>query len=65
MTTPQNWQKSSFSGGGDGNNCVELASTPHTIHLRESDDPSIALVTTPDLLSHLLHGIRSGALGGV
>ncbi|MCZ4507587.1 DUF397 domain-containing protein [Streptomyces sp. ActVer] len=65
MTTPQNWQKSSFSGGGDGNNCVELASTSRTIHLRESDDPSIQLVTTPTPLSHLLHGIRSGSLGGV
>ncbi|MEU9955730.1 DUF397 domain-containing protein [Streptomyces sp. NPDC050982] len=65
MTTPDNWQKSSFSGGGDGNACVELASAPHTIHLRESDDPSIRLVTTPTPLSHLLHGIRSGTLGRV
>ncbi|MEU9893326.1 DUF397 domain-containing protein [Streptomyces phaeochromogenes] len=65
MTTPGNWQKSSFSGGADGNNCVELASTPHTLHLRESDAPSIELVTTPTPLSHLLHGIRSGALGRV
>ena len=28
MTPPANWQKSSFSGSGDGNNCVELATTP-------------------------------------
>ncbi|AVH61379.1 MULTISPECIES: DUF397 domain-containing protein [Streptomyces] len=28
MTTPGNWQKSSFSGGADGNNCLELAATP-------------------------------------
>jgi hypothetical protein len=62
MTTPDNWQKSSFSGGGDGNNCVELATTPTTIHLRESDEPAIQLVTTPAPLSQLLHGIRSGAL---
>ena len=27
MTIPDNWQKSSFSGSGDGNNCIELAST--------------------------------------
>ncbi|MBK6018793.1 DUF397 domain-containing protein, partial [Streptomyces sp. MBT53] len=31
MTPPTNWQKSSFSGGGDGNNCVELATTPTTL----------------------------------
>ena len=28
MTTPAQWQKSSFSGGGEGNDCVELAATP-------------------------------------
>ncbi|MEU5342033.1 MULTISPECIES: DUF397 domain-containing protein [unclassified Streptomyces] len=60
MTTPQNWQKSSFSGGGDGNNCVELASIPGTIHLRESDEPSIHLVTTPTSFSHLLRCVRLG-----
>ncbi|MEV2192298.1 DUF397 domain-containing protein [Streptomyces phaeochromogenes] len=65
MSTPLTWQKSSFSGSGDGNACVELASTPQTVHLRESDTPSIELVTTPTLLSHLLHGIRSGAVGRV
>ncbi|WP_143663385.1 DUF397 domain-containing protein, partial [Streptomyces bobili] len=37
MTAPDNWQKSSFSGGGDGSNCLELTSTPTTLHLRESD----------------------------
>ncbi|MBK3570194.1 DUF397 domain-containing protein, partial [Streptomyces sp. MBT62] len=33
------WQKSTFSDGGDGNTCVELATTPTTLHLRESDTP--------------------------
>ncbi|MFJ2263044.1 DUF397 domain-containing protein [Streptomyces sp. NPDC087844] len=65
MTTPDNWQKSSFSGGADGNNCVEVATEAHTVHLRESDAPSTHLVTTPTPLAHLLHGIRSGKLGGV
>ncbi|MGN9820040.1 DUF397 domain-containing protein [Streptomyces sp. SD11] len=63
MPTPDNWQKSSFSGGADGNNCVELAANPRTIHLRESDDPSTELVTTPTPLAHLLHGLRAGTLG--
>ncbi|MCW8101969.1 DUF397 domain-containing protein [Streptomyces tauricus] len=65
MTTPDSWQKSSFSGGGDGNACVELATEAHTIRLRESDTPSIELTTSPTPLAHLLHGIRSGALGSV
>ncbi|MDX3248585.1 DUF397 domain-containing protein, partial [Streptomyces sp. ME18-1-4] len=32
MTTRLKWQKSSFSGGGEGNDCLELASTPTTLH---------------------------------
>ncbi|MEV0218424.1 DUF397 domain-containing protein [Streptomyces sp. NPDC050704] len=62
MTTHLNWQKSSFSGSGDGNNCVELAATPVTLHLRESETPTTHLTTTPTPLTHLLHAIRSGAL---
>jgi hypothetical protein len=30
MTTTVNWQKSSFSGGGEGNDCLELATTGPT-----------------------------------
>ncbi|WP_416982872.1 DUF397 domain-containing protein [Streptomyces sp. T028] len=59
MTTPGNWQKSSFSGSGDGNNCLELAGTPTTLHLRESDTPATILTTTPAALHHLLAGIRA------
>lgn len=62
MSTPDNWQKSSFSGSGDGNACVELASTPTTLHLRESDTPTTELTTAPLSLAHLLEGIRSGTL---
>ena len=25
MATPDNWRKSSYSGPGDGNDCVEIA----------------------------------------
>ncbi|MFJ4423094.1 DUF397 domain-containing protein [Streptomyces bobili] len=62
MTAPKNWQKSSFSGGGDGDNCLELASTPTTFHLRESDTPATILTTTPTPLTHLLDAIRAQAL---
>jgi hypothetical protein len=54
MTTHKDWQKSSYSGYGDGNNCLELAATPTTLHLRESDTPDIHLTTTPTALAHLL-----------
>ncbi|MET9380051.1 DUF397 domain-containing protein [Streptomyces sp. NPDC002928] len=62
------WQKSTFSDGGDGNTCVELAATltptpiPTTLHLRESDTPATVLTTTPTPLAHLLHAIRTGTL---
>ncbi|MEU3786549.1 DUF397 domain-containing protein [Streptomyces sp900129855] len=59
MAAPDNWQKSSFSGGGDGSNCLELASTPTTLHLRESDTPATILTTTSAALAHLLAGIRA------
>ncbi|MEV8035819.1 DUF397 domain-containing protein [Streptomyces sp. NPDC086182] len=62
MSTPDNWQKSSFSGSGDGNNCLELATTPNTVHLRESDTPATRLSTAPGALAQLLHHIKSGGL---
>ncbi|MPY54998.1 DUF397 domain-containing protein [Streptomyces acidicola] len=60
MTTPCDWQKSSFSGPGDGNSCVELAATPNTVHLRESDTPYTEVTTDPTPLAHFLHGIKTG-----
>ena len=39
------WQKSTYSG--DGSNCLYVAATsPGTIHLRESDKPEVILITT-------------------
>ncbi|MET9501763.1 DUF397 domain-containing protein [Streptomyces sp. NPDC006622] len=43
------WFKSSYSGGTDGNSCVELALTPGTVHVRDSkntDGPRLALAPT-------------------
>ncbi|MET9903552.1 DUF397 domain-containing protein [Streptomyces sp. NPDC006446] len=62
MSTPGNWQKSSYSGPGDGDSCVELASTRATLLLRESDDPVTVLTTTPAPVGHLLQAIRTGAV---
>ncbi|MER5397774.1 DUF397 domain-containing protein [Streptomyces sp. NPDC002599] len=62
MSTPYTWQKSSFSGGGEGNACVELASTPVALHLRESDAPGTVLTTTPAPVGHLLQAIRTGTV---
>jgi hypothetical protein len=40
------WFKSSYSSGPDGDSCVEIAVTPHTIHVRDSKNtrgPQLAL----------------------
>ncbi|MYW69207.1 DUF397 domain-containing protein [Streptomyces sp. SID8379] len=59
MTTPTPWQKSSFSGGGEGNNCVELAPAPgNAIRLRESDTPTEELTLDTALLNHLLDAVK-------
>jgi hypothetical protein len=48
------WQKSSFSGGPQGE-CLYVAPTPDgTIRLRESDTPDTILSTTPEGLAGLL-----------
>ncbi|SHI12730.1 DUF397 domain-containing protein [Streptomyces sp. 3214.6] len=52
------WQKSSFSGGPQGE-CLYLAPTPDgTIRLRESDTPDVILSTTQETLAGLLHHLR-------
>ncbi|MGW2486757.1 DUF397 domain-containing protein [Streptomyces sp. NPDC001606] len=47
MTIPGNWRKSSYSGGGDGNNCVEIAPTPTHISIRDSKNPAGNTLTVP------------------
>ncbi|MFI9581558.1 DUF397 domain-containing protein [Streptomyces sp. NPDC052236] len=59
MPAPLNWQKSSFSGGGEGNACLELTASAQGTHLRESDDPNVVLTTTPDGLQALIHSVKA------
>ncbi|MGW0906923.1 DUF397 domain-containing protein [Streptomyces sp. NPDC002853] len=62
MATTTTWQKSSFSGGGDGANCVELsAQRIGTVKLRESDAPATELSTTPQGLARLIRHVKSTA----
>jgi hypothetical protein len=42
-----NWRRSSYSGGGDGNNCVEIANLPPTVAIRDSKDPARATIVVP------------------
>ncbi|MFI1967342.1 DUF397 domain-containing protein [Streptomyces pathocidini] len=62
MSTTIQWQKSSFSGGGPDNDCVEIgACAAGTLHLRESDDPEVVVTTTSARLGALIRAIKSGA----
>jgi hypothetical protein len=59
MAQALHWQKSTFSGGAEGNACVELAAAPACIRLRESDSPATHLRTTPTPLAGLLLHIKA------
>ncbi|MGW1051697.1 DUF397 domain-containing protein [Streptomyces sp. NPDC001130] len=47
MSPLDNWRKSSYSGEGDGNECVEIAATPTHIAIRDSKTPTRATLTFP------------------
>nr|WP_262703511.1 DUF397 domain-containing protein [Streptomyces sp. NEAU-383] len=57
------WRKSSFSGTGPDNNCVELAATATDsggIRLREGDAPQTVLATTPRPLAAFIQAAKAG-----
>ncbi|WP_030348065.1 DUF397 domain-containing protein [Streptomyces sp. NRRL S-1022] len=47
MSQAVRWQKSSYSGGGDGNTCVEVAHLGTHISIRDSKAPARATLTFP------------------
>ncbi|MGW3934277.1 DUF397 domain-containing protein [Streptomyces phaeochromogenes] len=47
MAIPGNWRKSSYSDGDDGNDCVEIATSPTHIAVRDSKAPARATLTFP------------------
>jgi hypothetical protein len=54
------WQKSTYSGG-EGTNCLYVATAPGgTIRLRESDDPDVIVATTPTGFRSLIAAIKTG-----
>ncbi|GAA0435617.1 DUF397 domain-containing protein [Streptomyces luteireticuli] len=56
------WQKSSYSGGGDENSCVEVRGFCDGIAIRESDAPDVVITTNRSGLRALTKIIRSGAV---
>ncbi|MET7908058.1 DUF397 domain-containing protein [Streptomyces avermitilis] len=59
MAQPLNWQKSSFSGGGDGNECVEIALSNDGLLLRESDAPDRQIALSGSGLAAFLRRIQA------
>ncbi|MFF4470989.1 DUF397 domain-containing protein [Streptomyces sp. NPDC001599] len=47
MSTPDTWRKSSYSGGGDGNNCVEVSTSTTHVAVRDSKAPARAILAFP------------------
>ncbi|MFB7651167.1 MULTISPECIES: DUF397 domain-containing protein [unclassified Streptomyces] len=60
MTTPDQWRKSSYSGGGDGNNCVEVATLPTITAVRDSKAPTRAtLAFPPEAFAPFLEALKT------
>ncbi|MGW2525310.1 DUF397 domain-containing protein [Streptomyces sp. NPDC001617] len=47
MPTPHSWRKSSFSGGDEGDACVEVAHLDDHIAIRDSKAPARATLAFP------------------
>ncbi|MFD8386452.1 DUF397 domain-containing protein [Streptomyces sp. NPDC059679] len=56
------WRKSSFSGNGVDNACLELAAADGAIHLRESEAPNTAIRTAPRPLAAFIRAAKAGEL---
>ncbi|EGX59505.1 hypothetical protein SZN_12268 [Streptomyces zinciresistens K42] len=61
MIPPESWRKSTYSGGGDGNDCVEIATTPTHTAVRDTKDPAGGTLTFPaGTFAAFLDGVKGG-----
>jgi hypothetical protein len=66
MITPSVWRKSSHSGGGEGNACVEIAARPTHISIRDSKAPARATLTFPTgAFAPFLEALKTTSSGDV
>jgi hypothetical protein len=57
-----NWRKSSYSGPGDGNECVEVAASAARVAVRDSKFPARAELTFPGAaFSHFLNALKASS----
>ncbi|MEV6593312.1 DUF397 domain-containing protein [Streptomyces acidicola] len=65
MDSLDNWRKSSYSGAGDGNSCVEIADRRSHIAIRDSKVPARAtLLFRPGAFSTFVDALRAGSGSG-
>ncbi|OSP38949.1 DUF397 domain-containing protein [Streptomyces sp. 13-12-16] len=61
MNTPEAWQRSSYSGSGDGNNCVEIGCFPTRTAIRDSKHPAHGPLSFPAPAFHaFVKSLKSG-----
>ncbi|MFF0090303.1 DUF397 domain-containing protein [Streptomyces canus] len=51
------WFKSTYSGS-EGGQCVEVAASPHSIHIRDSKNPKPTLRVTPTTWTAFTTGLK-------
>ncbi|MEU3898351.1 DUF397 domain-containing protein [Streptomyces sp. NPDC045251] len=57
-----NWRKSSYSGEGDGNECVEIATSTTHVAVRDSKAPARATLAFPrTAFTHFLQALKEPA----
>lgn len=61
MTLSDNWRKSSYSGGADGNNCVEIARSLTRTAIRDSKHPAHGPLSFPaPAFNAFVEALKSG-----
>ncbi|XKK64044.1 DUF397 domain-containing protein [Streptomyces sp. ARC32] len=60
-----NWRKSTYSGGGEGNTCVEIAESDTHIAIRDSKAPTRATLTlTVPSFAVFVEGVKRQSRSG-
>jgi uncharacterized protein DUF397 len=60
-----NWRKSTYSGGGQGDTCVEIAPLSTRIAVRDSKAPTRATLSFPNAsFTALIEHLKESAGGG-
>jgi Domain of unknown function (DUF397) len=57
------WTKSSFSGGGSGSDCLEVAKIRGGVVLRDSKNLTMRIYLTTSEYTAFLNGVRAGEEG--